>query len=494
MEPELSQRESPSGWCRALTMMSLIFAGEAVFLPAFHLGRYFKTPLLVTFDIDILQLGQLGAIYGVAATGCYFLGGPLADRWSPRKLLAGSLVVTAFGSLYMAASPSFAGLCVLFGFWGVSTILAFWAPLIRATREWATNDGQGSAFGILDGGRGLTSAVIALIAAFAFEAMVGNTAADLSNEYAAVPKLASELESLRASADASSAELMRATQSLADAESTLAETASKIAPKVKVLVYGYGVFCLLAATCIWFFVPGSEPVTSTSEEGASASLRESIHRLLLVLMSPAIWLQAVVIIAAYSAFKMLDNYGIYTQDAYGLTATQSAKLISYVSFVRVGAALAAGWVADRYFGVRATIQICFGILIASYVIFLFVSPSPELVWLMVANLVASSFGFFALRGIYFALLEESGTPRELTGTAVGVISFVGFAPEIFMGPLTGWLIRDARAGGDVLAGYSQIFWILLTLSACGVVAALMLRWLNPKKKTKGPGLVDSSTA
>ena len=66
-------------------MLSLILAGEAVFLPAFHLGRYFKTSMLATFNIDVFQLGSLGAIYGVLATACYFLGGPLADRFSPKK-------------------------------------------------------------------------------------------------------------------------------------------------------------------------------------------------------------------------------------------------------------------------------------------------------------------------------------------------------------------------------------------------------------------------
>ena len=105
-------------------MMSLIVAGETVFLPAFHLGRYFKSSLLATFEIDEFQLGRLGAIYGVIAMACYFLGGPLADRFSPRKLLTASLVITALGSLYMATLPSFNGLQVLFGFWGMSTILA----------------------------------------------------------------------------------------------------------------------------------------------------------------------------------------------------------------------------------------------------------------------------------------------------------------------------------------------------------------------------------
>ena len=202
-------------WYRALTMFSLILAGETVFLPAFHLGRYFKTSLLSTYSIDEFQLGRLGAMYGAVAMACYVLGGPLADRWSPRKLLTASLVVTASGSLYMATIPSFDGLRILYAFWGLSTILFFWAPLIRATREWAGEDEQGRAFGILDSGRGLASAVIASIAAIGFAMMVGS-------------------------------------------ESPIDPGTEAVA--IKTLVYSYGGYCLLAAVCVWFFVPESKPV------------------------------------------------------------------------------------------------------------------------------------------------------------------------------------------------------------------------------------------
>lgn|GEM_PF-39461 len=484
------QDKMPSGVYQALTMMSLILAGESIFLPAFHLGRYFKTPLLTTFDIDILDLGNLGAIYGICATACYFLGGPLADRWSPRKLLSFSLVATAAGSVYMATVPSFAGLSFLFGFWGVTTILVFWAPLIRATREWASDDGQAQAFGILDGGRGLASAVIALIASFAFAAMIGNSADNLATEYSTVQELSNTVLKLEAEETIDTAKLAATQQTLTATETSLAASVSKVAPEVKKLIFAYGVICILAAVCVWLFVPDSNTVATascdkeadeTTPENADGGTETSTFgKLQLVLKSPAIWLQAVVIIAAYSAFKMIDNYGIYSQDAYGLTSPQSAKLISYISFVRVGAALGAGWIADRYLGVRTTIQICFGILVVSYWAFMSITPGPSLVWLMTTNMAVSCLGFFALRGIYFALLEESGTPRELTGTAVGVISFVGFAPEIFMGPLTGWLIRDARAEGNVLAGYHRIFLILLALSVCGVLAAFTLRWFSDK--------------
>ncbi len=421
---------------RSLTMLSLVLAGEAVFIPPFHPGRYFKSSLLSTFGIDEFQLGQLGAIYGIVAMACYFLGGPLADRFSPRKLISASLVATGLGGLYMSTIPSFSGLYVLFGFWGASTILAFWAPLIRATREWGGAQRQGRAFGILDGGRGLAAALLAAIAAYAFGMMVGgNVLVDPARETSA----------------------MRA------------------------LLSSYAGCCFFAAVCVWFFVPDPRPVASRAVDDQKTDQVGVLRRLMLVLRSPAVWLQAVVIIAAYSTFKMFDYYGLYSEDAYGLTRADSATMVAYLSFLRVGGALAAGWIADRFLGVSRSIQLSFGLLITTYAAFLFVPPSHELVWFMIANMVVSCAAFFALRGIYFALLEESGTPRELTGTAVGVICFVGFTPEIFMPLVTGWLVREARSRGNVLAGYDQIFWILIVLSLLGLLAAVALRRLASQR-------------
>ena len=51
-------------------------------------------------------------------------------------------------------------MAVLYGYWGFTSIFLFWGALIRATRDWGGNDSQGMAFGILEGGRGLTAAII----------------------------------------------------------------------------------------------------------------------------------------------------------------------------------------------------------------------------------------------------------------------------------------------------------------------------------------------
>ena len=151
---------------KALSIFALIIAGEAVFLLPFILIRVFRPIIREAFVITDFEIGKAQALYGITAMASYIFGGFFADKLEARKLLAASLVLTALGGIWMITIPSFESLRILYGFWGVSTILLFWAALIKATRQWGNTSNQGLSFGLLDGGRGAFAALIATFGAF----------------------------------------------------------------------------------------------------------------------------------------------------------------------------------------------------------------------------------------------------------------------------------------------------------------------------------------
>jgi len=61
--------------------------GEGVFLLPFVVTRVFRPTFLTVFDINNLELGSAFSLYGIVAAVSYFLGGPLADRFPPKRLL-----------------------------------------------------------------------------------------------------------------------------------------------------------------------------------------------------------------------------------------------------------------------------------------------------------------------------------------------------------------------------------------------------------------------
>jgi sugar phosphate permease len=212
-------------------MLCLILAGEAIFMLPFHVSRFFGVTFLRVFDFTEPQLGYLISIYGLVAMAAYGLGGPLADRFSARKLLAVSLVATGLGGLYMARIPGFPEMCVVFGFWGASTILTFWAPLIRATREWGPRHQQGRAFGLLEGGRGLLAAVLATATVLVFRQLLPDPdAIDASQRHAAL----------------------------------------------LTVIYMYSTACFAAAVLVWFVVP--DPPRNHSTSAPARPVRSSRDR------------------------------------------------------------------------------------------------------------------------------------------------------------------------------------------------------------------------
>ncbi|MFK8111832.1 MAG: MFS transporter [Rubripirellula sp.] len=110
---------------RSVTILALIVAGEAVFFLPFVLPRVFRPTRLDVFQLTNLELGIVFSVYGIVAMLAYFPGGPIADRFSARKLMAFALLATSLGGLLMARIPSLAALKWLYGFWGLTTILLF---------------------------------------------------------------------------------------------------------------------------------------------------------------------------------------------------------------------------------------------------------------------------------------------------------------------------------------------------------------------------------
>ena len=68
------------------------------------------------------------------------------------------------------------------------------------------------------------------------------------------------------------------------------------------------------------------------------------------------------------------------------------------------------------------------------------------------------------------LFEESKINPGLTGTTVGLISVVGFAPDVFFNSITGRIL-DAS---DSIKAYQNFYLFLLIFAVGGIVASYLL--------------------
>jgi nitrate/nitrite transporter NarK len=199
-----------------------------------------------------------------------------------------------------------------------------------------------------------------------------------------------------------------------------------------------------------------------------------------VLRQPLVWGQAAVIVCAYSAFKGLDNYALYAVQVLGMDEVDAARLTAWASYLRPVAAVLTGLLADRILAARA-ISAAFAVLLATCLMLGWSAPGPVWTHVIYANIFVSFFAVFALRGVYFALLEETGTPRHLTGATVGAVSFIGYTPEIFFGPVSGRILDHAPG----LEGHQDYFLFMGGFAVAGLVVSAWLSRVSRDRRRTG---------
>jgi len=403
---------------RWFVIFSLVFAGEMIFSLPFHVARFFRPTLLDVFNLTNTELGDIIAVYGITAMLAYFPGGALADRFSARKLMTLSLLATGLGGFYFAQIPNQAGLFFLFGYWGITTIFLFWAAMIKATRDWGGHISQGKAFGILDGGRGLVAAGAATLAVLILSAFMSGTIENTS-----------------------------------DTERQKA---------LEAVIYFYTFMTIIAAVLTWLFITDTDKKNIPKKGNIRKSIKEVLHK-------QVVWLQAIIVVCAYSAYKALDYYSLYGVDVLGMNEVDSAWFVSNASYIRAVSAIASGFIVDRL-SASKVISFLFGILVISYVLLSILKPDEHMVTVIISNIIITFIAVYALRGVYFALLEETKVSGKLTGTAVGLISVIGYTPDAFFNSLAGRIL-DASPG---LKGYQHFYLVLAVFSVVGLLATLLL--------------------
>ena len=408
-----------------LTLLSLIISGEVIFFLPFVFPRIFKPTILEVFQISNTELGFYFSVYGIVAIGSYFFGGPLADRCSPRALMTLALVLTGLGGVSLSFIPAAGAMFWLYGFWGMTTILLFWSSLLRTTRLLGGESSQGKAFGILDGGRGLVAALVSVAGIFILAAFLPEG----GGEY-----------SLEAKEEA-----------------------------LKNVIWFFTAMVLLTAVIVYL-------VLSKLEENKEFLHRSTIgfSQVKQVVKMPEVWLQAVIILCAYSGYRVTDDFSLLASDILGYSDVDAAKLGSVAMWIRPLVAVLAGLTADRFKASSVSV-FCFLSMIVGGLLMVF-PPSGSYSYVLIMIVVSSTcLGIYAMRGLYFAIMGEANIPLAVTGTVVGLASVVGYLPDVFMAPLMGYFL-DKHAG--LALGHQYVFGLLIGFAILGIIATLAFKKLT----------------
>ncbi|WP_238300016.1 MFS transporter [Polaribacter irgensii] len=404
-----------------MSMVALILAGEAIFLLPFIQMRIFKPVIREAFLITDAQIGEAQALYGVTALLSYFFGGFIADKWEPKKLLSISLFLTAIGGFSMVLIPSIFTLKILYAFWGFSTILLFWASLIKATRQWGNKHNQGLSFGLLDGGRGF------------FAALIGLFGASILTYF--FP------------------------------EKGLEVTYSNKVETLQFIIGANTIIVFLVALLVWKALP-KDPIQFETGTAFHFDFKTAFS----LMKKKKVIFHSLIIFCAYSSYKLTEVYGTYAKDVWKYSLEEATYFAVFIQLLRPIAAILVGWIADKYIPSKIIIP-SFAVLIVTSTILGFGFFNTQAVFLSFLVFIFMALGTYSLRGLYFAIIEEAKTPIQMTGTLVGVISVAGFTPDIFMSLFMGYMLGE----NPTLIEYQHLFTTFTIIPIIGLLAALGFR-------------------
>ncbi len=391
----------------------LTLAGGAIY-PLIYLRQNFEVSILDSFGITISQLGQCYAMLGVIFVLTYLPSGWLADKVQPRWLVSFSLAATGLLGLWFSTLPSFDVLLVIFAGWGIVTGLTFWAALIKGVAVLARHDEQGRFFGILDGGRGLVEAIVASIAVALFAYWL-----DASGQ--------------------------------------------SVSTSLQNVIYLYVGFALALSPIVLFAIDdANEEASPVAVNGPNKQLWADLKS---ILSKPEVWLAAFCILCGYQLFWATYSFSGYMQNIYGMTAVAVGTITVAKLWTRPVGAIAAGFAGDRFNREKVLAGLMFAGSAALAA--LIALPLDVGVGALLAVIMLIGFMTYAIRGIFWATLDSCGIPVRIKGLAIGVMSLIGYSPDIYLPLINGALLEryPGKPGYSIYFGGIVLFGILGTLSA-----------------------------
>lgn len=403
-----SRGEVKSGLKKNLFIICLLaFAGSIIYgLPYFR--NYYYNDYMAVYNLNNMKMGALGSAYGLLGLVSYFIGGVLADKFPAKKLLIISLVATGLGGFLHLFVKSFEGLLFVYALWGFTSLLMFWPPLMKVMRTLGNDDEQSRVYGIFEGGRGVVNAGHLAIATAIFGFFQAKSAPHLGLNW---------------------------------------------------IIIFYSICPILCAVILGIIL--KEPEKDSTEKGESLKLKDMID----VIKMPAVWMVIVITFSTYVFNISFYYFTPYASNVIGASAVFAAIITVLAQYIRPVSSVSGGFLADK-FGKGQTMLVGF-LSMALGTIILVLVPSLQAsaqVGLLILACTIIYLAMYSNFGIYFSLLSEGRIPLEKSGVAIGLVSTLGYLPEVLC-PLVAGKTLDVFAG---VKGYHIYF---IGMAAIAIVGA-----------------------
>ena len=409
-----------------LLIMVSIFSGTMVVTPYLRFNYYDQLVVLFTQFRPISDpgavneyIGTLAMVFGSINMIMYIIGGLMVDKYGEKLmlLLGGLLMATGsvlFGMVMNRASLMIGFIC--FGF-GTGTLFCGYLKLVR---KLGTAAEQGRMYSTSECVRGVIGTCLGLVGVSILnQAILPNGTLE--------PQLIGE--------------------------------------KWRIMLFLHaGIYILCTVVC-FIMIPRNVIGAEENEEDTAEPF--TLRGALTVLKMPGTWLASMVLFFGYSITACASGYlGAYTSNVVGATASQAATFaIIRNYFLAAISTLVIGYVALKLKSASKTIGL-YSLISCVLIVIMLVTEASYTICIAVTFVFA--FAYTGMRGLYFAVPSETKIPIQLAGITMGVMSFIGYLPDVFFAKLAGrWLDKYG------LQGYHLIWYWAIGCAILGTIVCLM---------------------
>lgn len=417
-----------SNFKRYFQFFLIILAAGAIY-PVIYLRTNYQVTILEVFNLTQVQLNNFYSMLGIAYVIGYIPSGIIADKISVKKLITISLFGTSLCGFWFAQVPNHASVNIIFFLWGIFSVFTFWSAHMKIVKMLSKAKEEGRFFGILDGGRGVVEALMASIGLAVFAVILGNS------------------------------------EALPDKKSALVA-----------VVYVYSAVVFIVAVLISIFVDSDKKLAAMAEnKGEQEGEKFHFKDVGKLLKNKYVYLMGGIIFMGYAVFWTVYYIGGFLQTNIGIDAVSVGTITVIVLWMRPVGGFIGGFLADKI-GRTTTISIAIG----AAALLLTVSALTPVSAAKLFPIIVVALGIFLymIRGTYWSLLGTSKIEAAMMGTAIGVISFIGYLPDIILPQLNSFLWATFGDKG----GYNAYFIVSAALGLVGIVILTVYAKLNSTEK------------
>ena len=159
-----------------------------------------------------------------------------------------------------------------------------------------------------------------------------------------------------------------------------------------------------------------------------------------LLKMPAVWIISMVTFCNYVFTQMYHDLTPYMTELLGAAVVAGAFLASSRRWLSLFGNVGGGFMAQIRSGPGRMLLISFLVMAAGIIVIMLLPLSPASTTIFVILYIIVYIFYNVNYAMTWAMMDEGAIPERLSGSAAGVISTIGYLPEIFCYslPETGW--------------------------------------------------------